>query len=116
MRLMDLYCKTVKDKPELRELTKPFYYKGVSIPIGFQWDGASCPRVFWAIIPPFASTIKASCIHDFLCHTATCRVDRFVADNIFKDMLQEAKLNPARVYLGYAGVRLGAFLGIGNRF
>ena len=39
-----------------------------SIPKGFKTDGASIPRIFWSIYPPYKSEYFSACvIHDYLC-------------------------------------------------
>lgn len=49
-----------------------FYYysdllrRRIVIPIGFQTDGASVPRIFWNIIPPWGRYGMAAVIHDYL--------------------------------------------------
>lgn len=39
----------------------------VTIPKGFFTDGASVPRMFWAIFPPWGSYGQAAIVHDYLC-------------------------------------------------
>ncbi len=36
-------------------------------PLGSITDGASIPRVLWAILPPFGPWVRAAIIHDELC-------------------------------------------------
>lgn len=56
-------------------VTKPFsYYVGeesnnqvVEIPVGYLTDGASVPKAFWGIIPPWGSYGQAAVLHDYLC-------------------------------------------------
>lgn len=112
---MDLYTKTVSD-PDKEELTRDFTAHGITVPKGFIFDGASAPRVFWGIIPPFKRTKKAACIHDWLCANAKNKEDRKKADKLFKVMCEEGGINKARSTLGYLGVRIGAFLGIGVHY
>lgn len=51
-------------------LTKAFRFGGYTIPKGYKWDGASIPRIFWALVgSPFQPKfMRASLIHDFLFH------------------------------------------------
>jgi hypothetical protein len=64
-------------------VTKPFtYYLGdkysnrqVHVPMGYLTDGASVPRFFWNIIPPWGRWGQAAVVHDILCETLTIQVD-----------------------------------------
>lgn len=50
---------------------KEFVYKTddgyVNIPKGYLTDGASVPRIFWNIIPPWGDYGQACVLHDYLC-------------------------------------------------
>lgn len=39
----------------------------VYVPAGFLTDGASVPRAFWSIIPPWGAYGQAAVLHDYLC-------------------------------------------------
>ena len=108
---MEIYTKTLPDGRE--QLLRSFTAHGVTVPSGFVFDGASAPRIFWSIIPPFKRTKKASCIHDYLCRNAKSKEDRKRADEIFYRMLQESGISETRCKIGYLGVRIGAFFGAG---
>jgi hypothetical protein len=41
--------------------------KYVTVPKGFQTDGASVPRMFWSIFPPWGIYGQAAIVHDYLC-------------------------------------------------
>lgn len=109
---MELLTRT-DDDPKVLILLEDFTIHGVTVPKGFRFDGASAPRLFWSVIPPMRETTKASCVHDYLCRTAKSKEDRRKADRLFFKMLREANLNIFRCLIGYLGVRIGAFLGIG---
>lgn len=49
-------------------LTKAFKFGDYVIPKGYKWDGATIPRVFWALVgSPFQPKLmRASLVHDFL--------------------------------------------------
>ena len=54
----------------------PFTYlissdRHVSIPAGYLTDGASVPKVFWNIIPPWGKYGQAAVVHDLLCEYLT---------------------------------------------
>lgn len=62
----------------------------VTIPKGYLTDGASVPRIFWGIVPPWGIHGAASIVHDFLCEYLSVMVDgklvpisRKEADKIF---------------------------------
>jgi hypothetical protein len=95
-------------------LLRDFEAHGIIVPKGFNFDGASAPRAFWPAIPPFKNTVEESCIHDWLCKNAKNKKDRLFADRLFlKMLLEDPIINNARAILGYAGVRVGAFMGYG---
>jgi len=49
-------------------LLHEFRYKNITVPKGYETNGADIPRLFWSIIPPFApALIPAIVIHDYLC-------------------------------------------------
>lgn len=53
------------------KLISPFSYMNrnddvVTVPIGFEFDGASVPRVMWWLFPPFGRYREAAAIHDYL--------------------------------------------------
>lgn len=39
----------------------------VDVPLGFLTDGASVPKLFWNIIPPWGRYGQAAIVHDWLC-------------------------------------------------
>ncbi|MCY1289935.1 hypothetical protein D9M69_511160 [compost metagenome] len=39
----------------------------VYVPAGYLTDGASVPRLFWSLIPPWGSYGQAAVVHDILC-------------------------------------------------
>lgn len=59
-------------------VTEPFtYYLDsldsnlyVTVPRGFLTDGASVPRLFWKLIPPWGGYGQAAVLHDYLCEFA----------------------------------------------
>lgn len=102
----------------LLTLTQPFTAYGMTIPIGFTWNGASSPPGpgRW-VIPKFHRMIKASCRHDYACQKARNRFERFLADIVFFLMAAEIeRLRLWRCILGLIGVRIGAYLKIGSNY
>ena len=47
----------------------------VHIPEGYLTDGASVPRLFWSIIPPWGRYGQAVVVHDFLCEYLSITVN-----------------------------------------
>ena len=39
----------------------------VVVPLGYLTDGASVPRIFWNLIPPWGKYGQAAILHDYLC-------------------------------------------------
>lgn len=56
------------------ELLSPVTYEAIPgkadgtvlVPIGFSTDGASVPRLLWAIFPPMGPYLRAAIVHDYL--------------------------------------------------
>ena len=80
----------------------PFrYYLGdkysnswVYVPEGYLTDGASVPRIFWGLIPPWGIYGQAAVVHDYLCEFLSITVDgdplsitRKRADEIFLEAM-----------------------------
>lgn len=90
-----LYC----DSPYWR-VTIPFRYffndpsgnKYVEVPLGYISNGASVPRVFWDLLPPWGSYGQAAVLHDYLCENllimengVPTTITRRAADDALKD-------------------------------
>lgn len=61
-----------------------YVYKDIRLPVGYESDGATIPRIFWSIYPPFYPDYKtASFIHDELCR----REQYEKADRYFYELL-----------------------------
>lgn len=108
-----LYCRTLKNKLGYRQLTKPLPCGNSYIPTNFVWNGSSS-GLFRGIFPQWKHPI-ASCRHDWRCALAKNKEERKLADKLFK---QDVGIGGTKFeqIIGYIGVRLGAFLGIGNNF
>ncbi|RYF18866.1 MAG: DUF1353 domain-containing protein [Oxalobacteraceae bacterium] len=65
----------------------------ITVPAGFQTDGASVPQFLWAMFPAWGSYSRAAVIHDLLCHLINLKVPhpeaptRRDADRIFKEAM-----------------------------
>ncbi len=47
----------------------------VYVPAGYLTDGASVPRAFWSMIPPWGSYGQAAVVHDIVCEYLSITVD-----------------------------------------
>lgn len=54
-------------------MIKPDHW--VSVPAGYLTDGASVPKLFWNIIPPWGLYGQAAVVHDILCEYLTIVVN-----------------------------------------
>ena len=65
-------------------LLHKYTFNDVTIPSGYETNGADIPRVFWSIVPPFKPKyLPAIVIHDYLCS----KKDYKRADEYFKESL-----------------------------
>jgi hypothetical protein len=94
-------------------LTNPFSYissRGtITVPTGFETDGASIPRVFWSILDPFGPYFKAAVIHDWLYSPHNRRFTRAQADDIFKEAMFNNGLDWLRREAIYRAVQLAGW-------
>lgn len=87
--------------PREAVLLREFHYESdladaiIVVPVGFLYDGASVPRVFWNIVGPFGRVLRASVIHDWLYTVKRIElspdnfliVDQKLADDIYLEAL-----------------------------
>ena len=94
-------------KTETYRVTNEIFYRPrkfpdlvVYIEDGFLTDGASVPRVFWSIVPPWGMHGDACVVHDKLCKTYAVYslakqrmidIDRSLVDRILYDALETDK-------------------------
>ena len=107
--------RNITGKPDHMALDAPLLRNGDGddVPVDFEWDGASVPRFMRWIFPKWRHP-KASCGHDFDCKNAKDREERKIADQRFKRVTKRTSRIEADI--GYAGVRVGAFFGIGSNY
>ena len=113
--------KLPKNQPKIQgyakgmtKLLEPFVYKVTSgkiyrIPKGFEFDGASIPRMVQDIIggaflPQF---LAAAAVHDYLYEKRIG--SRKVADKVLKEILIANKVPKAKASVMYAAVRVGGW-------
>ena len=77
----------------------------VAVPTGFVTDMASIPRVFWSALRPDGTYAYAAIIHDYLYWYQTCT--RADADKVFKHAMEDLGVEPSKIDLIYAAVRVG---------
>lgn len=65
----------------------------VTVPAGYLTDGASVPRVFWSMLPPWGAYGQAAVVHDLICEYLSI-VDNGILKRINRkrcdDILDEA--------------------------
>jgi hypothetical protein len=79
----------------------------ITVPSGFVSDGASVPRVFWSIFPPFGKYFKAAIIHDYLYSSENNAFNRVKSDYIFLEAMKETNVSFIIRYVIYNAVRIG---------
>jgi hypothetical protein len=75
----------------------------IVVPVKFETDFASVPRIFWSIISPIDTHAKAAVIHDYLYYTGIYSRKR--SDEIFKEALIVLNVEPWKVQAMYRSVR-----------
>ena len=114
-----IYMQSVPGHPNMRALSHPLSCQNQDgsdgeIPAGFHWDGSSTPFILRGIFPKFDHPI-ASCRHDWRCGHAQNAAERAWADKEFKKDVGTTSWK-ITAWVGYAGVRIGAFFGVGSNF
>ncbi len=66
-------------------ITSEYGKDKIVIPVGFETDFASVPKLFWSIIPPWGRYGKAAVVHDYLYRTQTRT--RKESDDIFLEAM-----------------------------
>jgi len=85
------------------KILKDIKYKDIIVPKGYMTNGANIPRIFWSIFPPNKSDyMPAVIIHDYL----TDMKEYQKADQYFKDIMREIRINKTIITIFYYGVRI----------
>lgn len=85
------------------QLAQPFRFKNIQVPSGFVTNGADIPRFLWSVYPPNQSDfMKAVVVHDYLCDKGKYSL----ADQLFKEALQEAGAHRFTVFVFYTAVNV----------
>jgi len=84
----------------------------IEVPIGFETDGATIPRLLWIVDPPIGRAVRAALIHDFLVGQLQTdephpeALTRAAADAVFHEALIAAGLSRSLAWLMWAAVRV----------
>ena len=89
-------------------LLEDLHWGNITVPAGFESDGASVPRFFWrAVFPPGDSqALRAAIIHDWIYREQPEGATRVDADKLFYTILVADGVPKYRALLAYWGVRL----------
>jgi hypothetical protein len=114
MTYIPLEYRTIEGEPICRALTKvrlcPMPDGTVDeIPVDYEWDGSSVPRLFQGAFPKWRHPI-ASVLHDWGCeHSTDSPEDRKWHDDKFQDNVGSTSWWLTKK-VGWLGVRTGAFM------
>ncbi len=89
-------------------LLEPLHSLGLTVPAGFESDGASVPRFFWRVVFPPGDNraLRAAFVHDFIYRTHPDGWTRADADDAFMGLLLDGGVPYMSSLLAYCGVRL----------
>lgn len=83
------------------------YFIFIEVPVGFETDLGSVPRMFWNILPPIGPASLGFVVHDYLYSTQPC--SRFEADGVLLRAMKATKTHWAARWAIYLGVRFGGW-------
>ena len=88
-------------------LLEPLTYRDLTVPVGFESDGASVPRFFWRVVFPPGDTkaLRAAMLHDYIYRTHPAGWTKSAADELFRKLLIEDGVSRTSAALAYYGVR-----------
>lgn len=113
----NIYSRTTIGINNHRTLDRDVVHRGIRIPRGFQWDGASTPKPFRFIMPKWGSESVAFLMHDYLYSIhGPPGVTRHDADLTLYEDLRNLGVGRARAWLVYRTVRVfgGFYFRIGD--
>ena len=89
-------------------LLEPLQYGELTVPAGFESDGASVPRFFWRLVfpPGDSQALRAAILHDYIYREQPMGWNRADADNLFYTVLVADGVPVWRARLAFWGVRL----------
>ena len=77
----------------------------ITVPAGFETDGASVPKVFWALFAPFGPYFHAAVIHDYLYSNHNSRFTRLESDLLFKEAMYNSGVRAVTREIVFNAVR-----------
>lgn len=83
----------------------------ITVPAGFETDGASVPRILWCLWPPFGGDYdEGAVLHDFLYRTQFMCLARVIADAILIEAMQVCGTGAVTRWCIFLGVRAGGWV------
>lgn len=83
----------------------------ITVPAGFETDGASVPRLLWCLFPPFGGDYdEAAVLHDYLYRTSFMCLARVVADAVLVEAMQVCGTGLITRMTIFSGVRAGGWM------
>jgi len=80
----------------------------VLVPLGFETDFASVPRVLWSVLPPWGRYSPAAVVHDWLYfNRQNIFAKRKCADKVFYWLMKKFRVPWWKRRVMYLGVRIG---------
>lgn len=104
---LDLRWIGPKNGKVMWELLQPLTYEAnsgevITVPVGFNTDLATVPRVLWAWLPPDWKYSKAAVLHDYLLVTKLKPWDE--ANILFHEGMTDLRVNRIQNWLMYRAV------------
>jgi len=76
----------------------------ITVPIGFETNFASIPRILWPVISPIDRHAKAAVIHDYCYYHGL--YNRKISDMIFREGLRVLNVKAWKVFCMYRSLRI----------
>jgi Protein of unknown function (DUF1353) len=76
----------------------------ITVPVGFVWDGASVPKRFWDLLPPWGAYSGAALIHDYLCDMRPPGISSDEAHRVFYELMLEDGVPKRESWIMYKSV------------
>ena len=104
----------IKEYPLLRPTTRDTFINvndytlyGITVPAGYETNGASVPRIFWWIYPPnYPGRITAAMLHDYLTDNAYTKYDFYRSDLVLYRALLDSGQPKITAKIFYIACRL----------
>lgn len=80
----------------------------LTVPEGFESDGASVPRILWGSVSPRVdpTTLRGAVAHDYLYRRHPAGWTRREADALFRTLVREDGLDARKAWKAWLGVRI----------